>query len=108
MAIACSVTISAQTGGSSEQLTVERIYGAPSLSGKLSEGVQWSPNSTRISFMQTDSSDPSQNELWIMDAASGRKSALLNAKQLTHFLQPERAAAIQSTGLGRVAAKDYF
>lgn len=107
-AVVCPIVVPAQTGSSAAQLTVERIYGAPSLSGKLTEGVQWLPDSTRISFMQADSSDPSQAELWVMNAASGQKSVLLNAAQLARFLQPEKAAAIQSTGLGRVAARDYF
>ncbi|HKQ86441.1 MAG TPA: S9 family peptidase [Candidatus Acidoferrales bacterium] len=108
LVIACSLAISAQTGLSSAQLTVERIYGAPSLSGNLTEGVQWSPDSARISFMQQDPGDPSKSELWTMNPATGQKSVLLNATQLGRFLQPEKAAAIQSTGLGRVAAKDYF
>ena len=108
LAIACPAAISAQTRGSSAQLTVERIYGAPSLSGNLTEGVQWSPDSTRVSFMQPAPGDPSKDELWVMSAATGQKSVLLNATQLGRFLQPEKAAAIQSTGLGRVAAKDYF
>lgn len=105
--LACSIAIAGQTRSSGAQLTVERIYGAPSLSGELTEGVQWSPDSTRVSFIQTDSGDSSQNELWVMNAATGQKTVLLKATQLDRFLQPEKAAAIQSTGLGRIAARDY-
>lgn len=58
--------------------------------------------------MQQDPGDPSRNELWVMDESTGKKGLLLNAAQLSRFLQPEKAALVQSTGLGRVAASDYF
>jgi dipeptidyl-peptidase-4 len=106
LAIVISATVSAQIPA--PQLTPERIFGAPSLGGTLTEGVQWSPDSSVISFMQSDPRDSSKTELWVMNATTGAKSVLVNAAQLARFLQPEKAAAIQSTGLGRVAAEDYF
>ncbi|HEY6465211.1 MAG TPA: S9 family peptidase [Candidatus Acidoferrales bacterium] len=104
--IVAPIALSAQI--SAPQLTPERIYGAPSLEGALTEGVQWSPDSSRISFMQSDPRDASRTELWVMNAATGAKSVLVNSAQLIRFLQPEKTATIQSTGLGRVAAEDYF
>lgn len=106
LAVFTCVALPAQT--SAPQLTPERIFGAPSLGGTLTEGVQWSPDSSRVSFMQSDPRDPSKTELWVMNGATGAKSVLVNSDQLSRFLQPEKAAAIQSTGLGRVAAEDYF
>lgn len=106
LAVFTCVALPAQT--SAPQLTPERIFGAPSLGGTLTEGVQWSPDSSRVSFMQSDPRDPSKTELWVMNGATGAKSVLVNSDQVSRFLQPEKAAAIQSTGLGRVAAEDYF
>jgi hypothetical protein len=48
LAIAHCLATGAQTSGSSAQLTVDRIYAAPSLSGNLTEGVQWSPDGTLL------------------------------------------------------------
>lgn len=108
LGIGATSTLTFQAQVSAPQLTPGRIFGAPSLDGTLTEGVQWSPDSSRISFIQRDPRDASKTELWTMNAATGAKSVLVDSAQLSRFLQPERVAAIQSTGLGRVAAEDYF
>jgi dipeptidyl-peptidase 4 len=89
----------------SETLTVERVYGLPNLSGSLTEGIEWAPDSKRISYLQQGDSG---EELWTMDAASGERRILVKADVLERALQPEKAKAIQSTGLGRVQAQNYF
>ena len=44
--------IRAQSSASpAKELTVERIYSAPSLSGHLTEGIEWTPDSKRISYI---------------------------------------------------------
>lgn len=99
----------AQSGASTaKELTVERIYSAPSLVGSLHQGVQWTPDGKRISYLQAAATNPSQNELWVISAMDGAKTLLLDAAKLSALLQPEKPAAIQSTGLGRADAEDYF
>ena len=90
-----------------KQLTVEEIYSA-SMEGTMAEDVQWAPDSKRVSFMQPDRIDPARSDLWVMDADTGKKRVLADAGQLARFLEPEEKAAVQSTGLGRVAAEDYL
>jgi dipeptidyl-peptidase-4 len=90
-----------------KQLTVEQIYSAR-LEGAKVDGLEWAPDSRRVSFMQQDADDPASGELWVMDAATGKKRVLADARRLARFLEPERKATIQSTGLGRVAAQDYL
>jgi dipeptidyl-peptidase-4 len=88
----------------SKSLTVERIYGAPSLSGYLTQGVEWSPDAKRISFLDRSASGL---EMWTMDAATGERKLLVNSEVLAHVMQPERKQTIQSTGLGRVQPENY-
>ena len=43
--------IRAQSSASpAKELTVERIYSAPSLSGHLTDGMEWTPDSRSISY----------------------------------------------------------
>jgi dipeptidyl-peptidase-4 len=91
----------------SKTLTVERIFAGPSLNGSLTQGVEWSPNGKRISFFQPAANDASKTGLWVMEASTGKKSVLVDSGKLARFLQPEKSAAIQSTGLGRVAPEEY-
>jgi len=88
----------------SKSLTVERIYGAPSLSGYLAQGIEWSPDGHRISFLDRRASGV---EMWTIDLATGERKVLVPADVLAQVMQPTRTQAIQSTGLGRVQADNY-
>lgn len=87
------------------QLTVERIYSAPSLSGSLTPGIEWAPDGKRISYLDAGADGP---EMATMDAATGQRSVLVKSDVLRRVLQPEKESAVQSTGLGRVQAEDYM
>lgn len=86
-------------------LTVQRIYDAPSLSGSLTEGIEWEPDGKRISYLDRSGSEA---QMWTMDAATGRRKVLVNADVLNRVTQPRETSAVQSTGLGRIEAKSYF
>lgn len=90
----------------SKQLTVERIYSAPSLSGELTDGIEWTPDGKRISFFKRDTRG--SRELWQMDAATGKRSLLVKAATLDAAFPAEKTSAIQATGLGRVEASTYL
>jgi dipeptidyl-peptidase 4 len=87
-----------------KSLSVERIYGAPSLSGHLTPGIEWCPDGKRISYLERDGASV---EMWTMDAAKGERKLLVNANVLHDVMQPRKESAIQSTGLGRVEAENY-
>ena len=92
-----------------KELTVERIYSAPSLSGQLTEGIEWAPDSKRISYLARNGAGPDAAvELWTMDAATGARKVLVSAETLRTAMQPEKQQNIQATGLGRVAAENYM
>jgi len=88
----------------SQKLTVERIYSAPSLSGSLVQGLEWSPDAKRISFLDRGASGV---EMSTIDAATGERRVLVTAQVLAQVMQPQKKGAIQSTGLGRVQAENY-
>jgi dipeptidyl-peptidase 4 len=89
------------------QLTVERIYSAPPLSGNTTEGIEWAPDGKRFSYLEDGPPARKGVELWTMDAATGERKVLVNAETLKSVMQPEKEKAIQSTGLGRVQTENY-
>jgi dipeptidyl-peptidase 4 len=96
-------TAAAQTGGQ-KQLTVERIYSAPSLSGKPLRDTMWSPDGKLLTYLDDNASGP---EIWAVDAATGQKRVLVDARHLRDVLLPP-ASRGQQTGLGRVAPPRYL
>lgn len=104
-------TVSAQA---TKQLTVERIWGQPSLSGTLLQGLQWSPDGKWLSYFQRmGRGRDAQSEIWVMEAATGEKKVLVAADKLGSLFAPPAeptrpAAATQPTGLGRLTPQRYF
>jgi dipeptidyl-peptidase 4 len=90
-------------------LTVERIYGGePSLNGRLTKGIAWTPDSKQLSFLETKGSGKdAKTELWVMDVATGARRALLSAEKLEAVLPADSEKTTQATGLGRHAPAEY-
>lgn len=90
--------VSAQSG----QLTVDRIYSQPSLSGRLTRGIAWAPGGKRFSFLETTGSGKeAKTALYVMDAATGERSLLVSAEKVESVLPAESGKPSQATGLGR-------
>ena len=99
--------VAAQTSTNGKALTVERIYGQPSLSGRLSRGLAWSPEGKTLSFFEGSGANHGRMELWAMDAASGQRRVLVPADKLESLLPENQGPATQATGLGRHASAQY-
>src|ERR1700747_2785736 len=68
---------------SSNPLTVDRIYSAPSLSGQLTRGIEWTPDSKQISFFDNKGTGKEgRTELWALDIASGQRHVLVSGEKL--------------------------
>src|SRR5947208_1099248 len=89
-------------------LTVERIYSQPSLSGRLTRGLVWTPDGKALSYFETKGSGKeARTELWVMDAASGERRLLVASDKLESILPVDTSRPTQATGLGRRAPSQY-
>src|SRR6266513_588401 len=89
-------------------LTVERIYSQPSLSGRLTRGLVWTPDGKALSYFETKGSGKeARTELWVMDAASGERRLLLASDKLESILPVDTSRPTQATGLGRRVPSQY-
>jgi dipeptidyl-peptidase 4 len=62
-------------------LTLDAIYQPGGLVGRGPENVEWSPDGTKLSFVQRDEKGE-KGELWYMDTATGEKKVLVSAEKL--------------------------
>jgi dipeptidyl-peptidase 4 len=93
---------SAASPTSSKPLTVDRIYSAPSLSGQLTRGIEWTPDSKQISFFDNKGTGKEgRTELWALDVVSGQRRVLVSAEKLESVLPSDNEPRTQATGLGR-------
>jgi dipeptidyl-peptidase-4 len=97
-----------QPTGARKALTVERIYTQPSLSGRLTRGLAWTPDGKSLSYFETrGSGKEAKTELCVMDATSGERRLLLAADKLESILPADTSRPTQATGLGRRAPSQY-
>ena len=89
-------------------LTVERIYSQPSLSGRMTRGLEWMPDGKQLSYFETSGTGKeSKTELWVIDAAKGGRRQLIAADKLESALPAEEKNTSQATGLGRRPPSEY-
>ena len=97
-----------QPAGAGKILTVERIHSQPSLSGRLTRGLAWTPDGKGLSYFETKGSGKdAKTELWVMDATSGERRLLVAADKLESILPADTSRPTQTTGLGRHAPSQY-
>ncbi len=68
-------------------LTIEAIFADGGLTGRAPEGFKWSPDGTKLSFVQRDDSGE-HGELWYIDTATGQKSVLVSEAKLASLAPP--------------------
>jgi dipeptidyl-peptidase 4 len=85
-------------------LTVDRIYGQPSLSGRLTRGIAWSADGKKFSFFEPlGTGKEAKTALYVMQVATGERSLLIPADKLESVLPAPSGKQSQATGLGRHA-----
>src|SRR5208337_2651214 len=90
------------------ELTVERLFSQPSLSGNLNAGLSWAPDGKRLSYVEnTGTGKNAKHELWIVDPATGQRSLLVTGDQWAAALTNPTERNSQATGLGRHAPPLY-
>ncbi|MFC7291959.1 DPP IV N-terminal domain-containing protein [Hirschia litorea] len=76
---------STQEAVSMALLTPERLAGSPSLNGPSPNAVKFSPDGTKLTFLQAREDDKQRQDLWAYDVASGKASLLVDST----LLEPE-------------------
>jgi dipeptidyl-peptidase-4 len=66
-------------------LSIERIFSSPSLSGVPMRSVAFSPDGERVTFLQGKAQDKDQFDLWQYHIKTGKKQILVDSK----VLQPD-------------------
>ena len=76
----CFESGTAQTAPA-KTLTIDAMFQPGGLAGRGPENMEWSPDGTKLSFVQRDDKGE-KGELWYVDAASGEKRVLVSAEKL--------------------------
>ncbi|HMI53922.1 MAG TPA: S9 family peptidase [Candidatus Saccharimonadales bacterium] len=98
----------APSAGGGKALTVQRIYSQPSMNGKLTRGLAWTPSSKQISYFESKGAGKeAHSEFWVLDAGSGERQILISSDKLESALPAELTKKTQATGLGRHAPAEY-
>jgi dipeptidyl-peptidase-4 len=76
--------IEAQTTTPTKPLTIESLYQPGGLGGRGPETMEWSPDGTKLSFVQRDEKGE-KGDLWYVDSATGEKKVLVSAEKLARL-----------------------
>jgi len=70
-----------------KQLTIEQIFAEGGVTGRAPETIKWSPDGTKVSFIQRDDAGE-HGELWYADAVTGQKMVLVSEIKLSQLAPP--------------------
>ena len=70
------------TAASTEQLTIERIYSSPSLNGQTPKSLKFSPDGTRVTYLQGKAEDLHRYDLWEYNLTSKKNKLLVDSQSL--------------------------
>ena len=70
-----------------KQLTIEQTFAEGGITGRAPETIQWSPDGSKVSFVQRDDAGE-HGELWYVDAATGERKVLASEAKLSQLAPP--------------------
>jgi dipeptidyl-peptidase-4 len=87
----CSSVLAAQNSGTSpqgqNQLTIEEMFKPGGILGRGPENVQWSPDGSKVSFVQRDDTGE-HGELYYVDVTTGKSAVLVASGKLASLAPP--------------------
>lgn len=90
------------------ELTVDRIYSQPSLSGRLTRGISCSPDGKRLTYLDTKGTGKdAKTELASIDTSTNERSVLISSDKLESIFPAPSSHQTQATGAGRRAPAQY-
>lgn len=72
----------AETTNQQQALTIDRLYSAPSLSGKAPRSLSFSPDGTRVTYLQASADDRYRYDLWEYHIVNGKQRLLVDSRDL--------------------------
>ena len=85
--VAHAQTSAAPAPQSGQQLTIEAIYADGGLLGRAPEAVLWSPDGSKVSYVQRDDSGE-HGTLYYIDLATGKPAVLVSSEKLSSLAPP--------------------
>ena len=76
--VACAVA----TGASAAELTIDRLFDAPPLSGPTIVGLKISPDGSRVTYLKGKADDKDRLDLWEYNIHDGQARVLVDSKVL--------------------------
>ena len=72
---------------SGQKLTIEAIFADGGILGRAPENVQWSPDGSKVSYVQRDDSGD-HGVLYFIDVATGKPAVLVSSEKLSSLAPP--------------------
>jgi dipeptidyl-peptidase 4 len=84
---AVSQTVPSPSATNQKELTIEAIFAEGGITGRVPETVEWSPDGTKVSFVQRDDSGK-HGALYYVDVTNGKKAVLVAEQELATLEPP--------------------
>src|SRR5690348_698086 len=105
------LAMSAVSSAHAEQLTIERIFSDPSLSGPAPRNLQIAPDGSSVTFLRGKSEDQNQLDLWEYNLKDRATRLLVDSKALEpngeHLSDAEKARRERARTAGLHGIVDY-
>jgi dipeptidyl-peptidase-4 len=89
------------------KLTIEAIFAEGGITGRGPETIKWSPDNTKVSFIQRDDAGE-HGQLWYIDVATGKKAVLVAETKLQSLFPPSsKMTAEQRERMQRYSVAAY-
>ncbi len=86
-AILAAVSLLAQQQPTPNKLTIEAIFAEGGITGRAPEGVKWSPDGSKLSYLQREDSGE-RAALYSIDLATGKSGILVSGEKLASLAPP--------------------
>ena len=81
LCLLCLLSLTVPLHAQDQKLTIEAIFADGGLTGRPPEGVKWSPDGTKLSYVQRDDSGE-HGALYSIDLATGKSAVLVSSEKL--------------------------
>jgi dipeptidyl-peptidase-4 len=88
LALICATQAQNPPTTAAKRLTIEQIFAEGGVTGRAPETIKWSPDGTKVSFVQRDDLGD-HGELWYVDATTGEKKVLVSEEKLSQLAPPQ-------------------